>query len=43
MNIDEEVTNLAAAQHAYEAAARVITAIDQMLETLINGTGVVGR
>jgi flagellar hook-associated protein 1 len=43
VNIDEEVTNLAAAQHAYEAAARVITAIDQMLETLINGTGVVGR
>lgn len=43
VNIDEEVTNLAAAQHAYQAAARVITAIDQMLETLINGTGVVGR
>ncbi len=43
VNIDEEVTNLAASQHAYNAAARVITTIDQMLETLINGTGVVGR
>jgi len=43
VSMDEEVTNLAAAQHAYNAAARVITTIDQMLETLINGTGVVGR
>jgi flagellar hook-associated protein 1 FlgK len=43
VNIDEEVTNLAASQHAYEAAARVITTIDEMLETLINRTGVVGR
>lgn len=43
VNIDEEVTNLTTAQHAYQAAARVITAIDQMLETLISNTGVVGR
>ncbi len=43
VNIDEEVTNLNSAQHAYQAAARVITAIDQMLETLISNTGVVGR
>ncbi|HMS59452.1 MAG TPA: flagellar hook-associated protein FlgK [Tepidiformaceae bacterium] len=43
VNIDEEVTNLTSAQHAYQAAARVITAIDQMLETLISNTGVVGR
>ncbi|MDZ7729060.1 MAG: flagellar hook-associated protein FlgK [Dehalococcoidia bacterium] len=43
VNIDEEVSNMAASQRAYEASARVITTIDQMLETLINGTGVVGR
>lgn len=43
VNIDEEVTNLNAAQHAYQAAARVITTIDEMLDTLINRTGVVGR
>lgn len=40
VNIDEEVVNLNAAQHAYNAAARVITVIDDMLDTLINRTGV---
>lgn len=43
VNIDEEVTNLAASQRAYEAAARVITAIDEMLDVLINRTGITGR
>lgn len=40
VNIDEEVANLAAAQYAYQAAARVITTIDQMLDTLINRTAI---
>ncbi len=40
VNIDEEVTNLNQAQHAYQAAARVISVIDQMLDTLINRTAV---
>jgi len=40
VNIDEEVTNLNASQHAYNAAAKVITVIDEMLDTLINRTGV---
>lgn len=39
VSIDEEVTNLNAAQHAYNAASRVITVIDDMLDTLINRTG----
>ncbi len=43
VNLDEEVTNLNASQKAYQAAARVITTIDEMLDTLINRTGVVGR
>jgi flagellar hook-associated protein 1 FlgK len=43
VNLDEEMTNLSAAQHAYDAAARVITSIDEMLEQLIMRTGVVGR
>ena len=43
VNLDEEISNLNAAQHAYQAAARVITSIDEMLETLINRTGMVGR
>jgi flagellar hook-associated protein 1 FlgK len=30
-------------QHAYSAAARMVTAIDEALDTLINRTGVVGR
>ena len=43
VSIDEEMANLLAYQRAYEAAARVLTAIDAALETLINRTGVVGR
>jgi flagellar hook-associated protein 1 len=40
VNIDEEVTNLTQSQKAYQAAARVITVIDEMLDTLINRTAV---
>jgi flagellar hook-associated protein 1 len=43
VNLDEEMVNLVAAQHAYSAAARVITTVDEMLDILINRTGVVGR
>ena len=43
VNLDEEMTNMVAYQHAYEAAARFLTTVDQMLETLVNGTGMVGR
>lgn len=40
---DEEFTNLIKFQSAYEASARVMTAVDEMIDKLINGTGVVGR
>lgn len=43
VSIDEEMTNMVAYQHGYEAAARLMTAIDEMLDTLINRTGTVGR
>src|SRR5690606_16848707 len=43
VNLDEEMANMVAFQHAYEASARLLTAVDQMLETLIKGTGLVGR
>ena len=43
VNLDEEMTNMLAFQKAYEGAARFMSAIDQMLDTLINRTGVVGR
>ncbi|MFC0680679.1 flagellar hook-associated protein FlgK [Lysobacter korlensis] len=43
VDLDEETTLLLTYQHAYQGAARVMTAIDEMLDTLINRTGVVGR
>lgn len=43
MSLDEEMTELLSAQHAYDAAARVMTTVDQALDTLINRTGLVGR
>lgn len=42
VSIDEEMVNLMSSQHAYQAAARVLTAIDEILSTLINNTGRVG-
>ena len=43
VNIDEEMTSMLAFQRAYEGAARFVSAVDQMLDTLINRTGLVGR
>lgn len=42
VSLDEEMTNLIRYQHAYNGAARVITAMDDALDRLINGTGRVG-
>ncbi len=38
VNLDEEMTSMVEYQHAYEAAARLMAAIDSMLDTLINKT-----
>jgi flagellar hook-associated protein 1 len=43
VNIDEEMVNMLTFQHAYEAASRMLTSVDEMLDTLINHTGLVGR
>jgi flagellar hook-associated protein 1 FlgK len=43
VSVDEEMVSLMEYQRMYEAAARVITAVDQSLDTLINRTGLVGR
>ena len=43
VNLDEEMTNMVAYQHAYDAAARFMTSIDSLLDTVIHGTGLVGR
>jgi flagellar hook-associated protein 1 FlgK len=40
VNLDEEMTNMMLYQRGYQAAARVMTTIDSVLDTLINHTGV---
>jgi flagellar hook-associated protein 1 FlgK len=42
VSLDEEATDVMRFQQAYSASARVITAIDDMLDQLINRTGRVG-
>jgi len=36
VNIDEELANMIKYQHGYSAAARFVTEIDRMLDTIIN-------
>ncbi|WP_026672375.1 flagellar hook-associated protein FlgK [Alkalihalobacterium bogoriense] len=43
VSLDEELTNMIQFQHAYNAAARNITLVDEMLDRIINGMGIVGR
>ncbi len=43
VSLDEELADLVTAQRAYEASARMVNAIDEMLDTLVNRTGLVGR
>jgi flagellar hook-associated protein 1 FlgK len=37
VSLDEELANLIKFQHAYNAAAKIITTVDQMLDKIING------
>ncbi|MCI9076998.1 MAG: flagellar hook-associated protein FlgK [Dorea sp.] len=43
VQLDEEGMNLLHYNQSYNAAARLMTTLDEMLDKLINGTGVVGR
>ena len=43
VSLDEEGINLLHYQQSYSAAARLMTTLDEALDKLINGTGVVGR
>lgn len=43
VSLNEEMTQMIKFQHAFDAAARIITTMDQALDTVINGMGVVGR
>jgi flagellar hook-associated protein 1 FlgK len=42
VSLDEEAANMAKAQKAYQAAARVLTAYDDLLDLVINRMGRVG-
>lgn len=43
VSMDEEASNMMAYVSAYNAASRLMTALDEVLNTLISGTGLVGR
>jgi flagellar hook-associated protein 1 FlgK len=43
VSLDEETTNLIIFQQSYQACARVITTLDEMLNTMINNMGITGR
>lgn len=43
VSLDEEAADLAKYQRAYQAAARVMTTYDEMLDRIINSMGLVGR
>ncbi|SDJ22385.1 flagellar hook-associated protein FlgK [Salimicrobium halophilum] len=43
VSLDEEMTNMIKFQHAYNASSRNITAIDEILDRVINQMGRVGR
>ncbi len=43
VSLDEEMTNLIKYQHSYTASARMITVIDEMIDLLVNRTGIAGR
>jgi flagellar hook-associated protein 1 len=43
VSLDEEMVSLVQHQRALEAASRVMTAVDEALDVLVNRTGVVGR
>ena len=42
VSFDEETTNLLTYQRAYQASSRVLTTVDEVLDTLISHTGRVG-
>ena len=43
VNIDEELVDIVILNRAFGAMARYVNAMDEMLNTLINGFGLVGR
>ncbi|MFD6442218.1 flagellar basal body rod C-terminal domain-containing protein, partial [Peribacillus sp. NPDC060186] len=43
VSLDEEMTDMIKFQQAYNASARMMTMMDEMLDKIINGMGTVGR
>lgn len=43
VSLDEEITNMIKFQHAYNAASRYITTIDEAIDVIVNRMGLVGR
>jgi flagellar hook-associated protein 1 FlgK len=43
VSIDEETVNLLKYQRAFAAAARFITSVDELIRTVVEGMGIVGR
>lgn len=43
VSLDEEMADMLKYQHSYEANTRVVNAIDEMIENIINRMGIVGR
>lgn len=43
VSLDEEMSDMIKFQHAYNAAARNMTTVDEMLDRVINQMGIVGR
>ncbi|MCA1064588.1 flagellar hook-associated protein FlgK (plasmid) [Rossellomorea sp. AcN35-11] len=43
VSLDEEMANMVKFQHAYNAGARIMTTMDEILDKVINGMGRVGR
>ena len=43
VSLDEEIAHMIQYQHAYSAAARLVTAVDEILDVIINRMGLIGR
>lgn len=43
VSLDEEMSNLIRYEHSYNAAARIVNIMDEMLEIIVNKIGLVGR
>jgi flagellar hook-associated protein 1 len=43
VSLDEEMTRMIESQQAFSAASRMVNTIDEMLDRIINSTGLVGR